>query len=235
MNKSYVVFFGMLLSCSVLTPFAAQAASDAPSFCRVFEKDLRYGAAGNTSAKADIVGLQDFLYARRLLSVPSTGHFGPLTLSAVKKFQAAYNIPATGFVGPVTRAKINSFGGCGEGQDRFPVIYSLIGPTALKTGEQGSWVVTASDRMAGALSYGVDWGESNPLNSVSGASIAGISFLQTGAFSHAYDAAGTYRVTFTVKNGQTKSISQKTITVLVTDSGQSSVTATTPNGTAKTE
>jgi len=47
-----------------------------------------------------------------------TGYFGPLTLSAVKRFQQKYwqeilapwgltKDQATGFVGPTTRAKIN--------------------------------------------------------------------------------------------------------------------------------
>jgi len=37
----------------------------------------------------------------------STGYFGPITLSAVKAFQAANGIPTTGFVGPLTRAALN--------------------------------------------------------------------------------------------------------------------------------
>ncbi|MEK7482143.1 MAG: peptidoglycan-binding domain-containing protein [Patescibacteria group bacterium] len=41
-----------------------------------------------------------------------TGYFGPLTLKAVKRFQAKYGIIQTGYVGPLTRAKLNElFGG----------------------------------------------------------------------------------------------------------------------------
>ena len=36
-----------------------------------------------------------------------TGYFGPLTLKAVKRFQAKYGIIQTGYVGPLTRAKLN--------------------------------------------------------------------------------------------------------------------------------
>jgi len=35
-----------------------------------------------------------------------TGYFGPLTLKAVKAFQAKYNIITTGYVGPLTRGKL---------------------------------------------------------------------------------------------------------------------------------
>ena len=39
---------------------------------------------------------------------PATGYFGPLTLAAVKKFQAENGIPTTGYVGPLTRTALNS-------------------------------------------------------------------------------------------------------------------------------
>ena len=37
-----------------------------------------------------------------------TTYFGPLTLAAVKKYQAANGIPTTGYVGPLTRAALNA-------------------------------------------------------------------------------------------------------------------------------
>lgn len=36
-----------------------------------------------------------------------TGYFGPLTLRAVKNFQAKYGIRQTGYAGPITRGKLN--------------------------------------------------------------------------------------------------------------------------------
>jgi peptidoglycan hydrolase-like protein with peptidoglycan-binding domain len=52
--------------------------------------------------------LQEKLRAAGFFTYPtSTGFFGPLTLAAVKAFQAANGIPTTGFVGPLTLAALN--------------------------------------------------------------------------------------------------------------------------------
>jgi hypothetical protein len=53
---------------------------------------LRYGMRS-----AGIRSLQVALEVR-----PVTGYFGPVTLSAVRRFQAAHHLPATGTVGPLT-------------------------------------------------------------------------------------------------------------------------------------
>jgi hypothetical protein len=52
--------------------------------------------------------LQEKLRAEGFFTyITSTGHFGPMTLLAVKTFQAAHGIPATGFVGSLTIAELN--------------------------------------------------------------------------------------------------------------------------------
>ncbi|KKR13346.1 MAG: NLP/P60 protein, partial [Candidatus Falkowbacteria bacterium GW2011_GWA2_39_24] len=38
-----------------------------------------------------------------------TGHFGPVTETAVKSFQAAHGIEQAGYVGPATREVLNSY------------------------------------------------------------------------------------------------------------------------------
>lgn len=68
-----------------------------------FVANIRYGKSG-----IDVTELHKVLIAAGFLKIPApTGWFGPLTLAAVKKYQAANGIPATGFVGPLTRAVLN--------------------------------------------------------------------------------------------------------------------------------
>jgi hypothetical protein len=76
-----------------------------------------------------------------------------------------------------------------------PVISGGTFPTTLTVGQTGTWSVSASDPQNGSLSYSVNWGDAG--NYVS-ASTGG--FTQTSSFTHSYSSAGTYTVTFTVKN-----------------------------------
>ena len=62
-----------------------------------FNTDLYQGLTSN-----DVRNLQIVLGV-----TPTTGYFGSITKSAVKRFQAQYGIPQTGYVGPLTRAKLN--------------------------------------------------------------------------------------------------------------------------------
>mgnify|MGYP000635407757 CR=1 FL=1 len=85
--------------------------------CSKLERNLYYGLMNDPEVRC----LQEFLKSQGPEIYPEglvTGYFGPLTLSAVKRFQQKYwkeilapwgltqNQP-TGFVGPTTRAKIN--------------------------------------------------------------------------------------------------------------------------------
>jgi len=63
-----------------------------------FTTDLKLGMKND-----DVKNLQI-----KLGVTPATGYFGPLTLAAVKKFQAENGIPTTGYVGPLTRTALNS-------------------------------------------------------------------------------------------------------------------------------
>jgi peptidoglycan hydrolase-like protein with peptidoglycan-binding domain len=68
----------------------------------VFSRNLAYNDKG-----ADVLQLQKILVAQGFLTATPTGHYGPATLTAVKKFQKANNIRQTGNVGPVTLAALN--------------------------------------------------------------------------------------------------------------------------------
>lgn len=72
-------------------------------FTHKFVEHLRSGSSGD-----DVIELQERLRAEGHFEFhTSTGHFGPITLEAVKKFQAAHGIVNTGFVGPLTVAELN--------------------------------------------------------------------------------------------------------------------------------
>lgn len=69
-----------------------------------FTRNLVKGSSGK-----DVAVLQNFLkHAGYMPSgIPSTGFYGDITVSAVKKLQAVYGIQQTGNFGPITRAKVN--------------------------------------------------------------------------------------------------------------------------------
>jgi peptidoglycan hydrolase-like protein with peptidoglycan-binding domain len=68
-----------------------------------FANNIHSGQSGT-----DVTELQKVLIAGGYLHIVApTGWFGPMTLAAVKKYQAAKGIQATGFVGPLTRAVLN--------------------------------------------------------------------------------------------------------------------------------
>ncbi|HUC02167.1 MAG TPA: peptidoglycan-binding domain-containing protein [Candidatus Paceibacterota bacterium] len=71
-----------------------------------FTSDLTIGSTG-----AQVSSLQQLLISKGYLTAVSapTGYFGPLTQSALAKFQAANGIsPAVGYFGPITRSFVNS-------------------------------------------------------------------------------------------------------------------------------
>jgi hypothetical protein len=73
--------------------------------CSVFTQDLSYGMKSN-----EVKCLQQFLanlgsdiYPEKLI----TGYYGPLTMLAVKRYQAMKGIAQTGYFGPLTRTVAN--------------------------------------------------------------------------------------------------------------------------------
>lgn len=75
----------------------APATAASPSVVRPAVKPvLQLGATGKKVAKLQ----------RKVGISPATGYFGPVTLAAVKRFQAAHGVPATGVVAAMTWAAI---------------------------------------------------------------------------------------------------------------------------------
>lgn len=75
-----------------------------------FTQDLTIGSTG-----AQVTALQQWLVSKGYLTMPAGvayGYFGPLTQSALAKYQAEAGIsPAAGYFGPITRAKVNAMAG----------------------------------------------------------------------------------------------------------------------------
>ena len=64
----------------------------------IFPRYLSYNDKG-----ADVLKLQQILVKHKFLSAVPTGHYGPATVAAVKKFQKANHIKQTGNIGPLTK------------------------------------------------------------------------------------------------------------------------------------
>jgi len=80
-----------------------------------------------------------------------------------------------------------------------PSIGGITAPTVLKAGEEGTWIIKASDPQNGTLSYSVDWGDANIL-AKSLSMLSQPAFVQTSTFTHSYANKGEYKITFTVTN-----------------------------------
>lgn len=68
-----------------------------------FARDMRSGARGD-----DVTTLQNILISEGHLKIKtSTGYFGPLTKSALIKWQLKHKLPGTGYFGPMSRAVLD--------------------------------------------------------------------------------------------------------------------------------
>jgi len=148
------------LSLTVVSAFASVPAQTS-SCSYMFNTNLRLGAVST-----DVQNLQKLLYMDAATKVASTGagsmgyetlRFGPATMAAVKKFQAANGIsPVSGYVGPLTRAALNTIctgngsvstnpstntGNTGISSNSIPVSVLVQGQAAAKLGE---FVVTGN-------------------------------------------------------------------------------------------
>ncbi len=89
-----------------VSPFTvASAAPTTPPVAAAsfkFTKALSAGSTGN-----EVIELQKRLAAEGVYSGPINGRFGPLTKTAVKKYQAKRGLTQLGNVGPATRAALN--------------------------------------------------------------------------------------------------------------------------------
>jgi len=101
------------------------------------------------------------------LGVIQTGYFGPLTLAAVKTFQAQYGIsPVAGYVGPITRAKLNS-------------LYCTT--TTTPTTTAGTTVTTVAGATEGTLTFKVAATPANNTEVKQGTSDAAVAAVEVKA------------------------------------------------------
>ncbi|MDR3558540.1 MAG: peptidoglycan-binding protein [Candidatus Pacebacteria bacterium] len=200
-----------------------------------FNTDLSLGSTGQ-----DVVNLQSWLVSNGY-DIPSIssgasseGYFGLQTQAAVEAYQRAIGLPAYGFFGPMTRAYWSSHygngGNKGVSNGQTPVISGIDAPTSLAVGQTGTWTVHATDPLNETLNYSVDWGDVvNPTAAyVSG--IASPQFNQSTTFTHVYSSAGTYTVTFTVRNNSGLEAQSSATVVVGSGNIAGSLRIVSPNG-----
>jgi peptidoglycan hydrolase-like protein with peptidoglycan-binding domain len=210
----------LILSHPTLT--TAQDSLSSPACIRL-DNDLRY----RYGQRDQVFQLQNFLRFNGYLTANATGYFGPQTLAAVKKFQVKSGIPATGFVGSLTRGKINALTQC---PDSGAHISNIAGPEMLNVNEKGTWEIKV-EHVKGVFEYKVRWGdELETYNASISSPIAPPPPSQQTTFTHTFNKAGTYPVTFYVLDTTTGIWSIKSKQVKVTDPNQPHITVTSPNG-----
>jgi peptidoglycan hydrolase-like protein with peptidoglycan-binding domain len=133
----------MLAASAVIisTPMFASAA---------LSRQLDVGANGSdVSELQTFLALDPTIYPQGLV----TGYFGPLTASAVSKFQTRNGIDAVGRVGPITLAALNTqmTGGISTGQDVSAPLILSVGATATNSGAAIIW--TTNDLAQGKVYY----------------------------------------------------------------------------------
>lgn len=131
MKKRFLVFLPAVFAAALLIGWAASPAAHAAEvtqspICYAFSTNIRLGQQDSGSSQ-DVDSLQRFLSNKGYFNAADigTGHFGPLTLHAVRSFQSAEGVPATGFVGPLTRAAIAKAQGDCAGSTVAARLYSL--------------------------------------------------------------------------------------------------------------
>lgn len=170
---------------SAISPIAMPA-------CPVFRRSLSVGISGS-----DVTALQAYLNAQGYLSVSPTGYFGPLTQSAVARWQAKGGVAVpggsgSGIFGPLSRGYFMRSCGIGShpGGDTLGfsgVPSSGIAPLTVRftvTAPQGTTVgnsVNFGDGTTGTLGFAPVCSSCNLLATVS----------------HTYVATGTYTATLT--------------------------------------
>lgn len=80
--------------------------------------------------------------------------------------------------------------------NRPPFISAIVGPTKLKSGESGTWMVVASDPEYEAIEYSIIWGdEGGSLAQLLDLARLGIyAFSRQTTYTHAYQSSGSYTI-----------------------------------------
>ena len=180
----------------ILIPTFGWAQSDSIGYCYSFTRNLVPSAVG-----ADVTALQDLLRSEGYLQIDrSTRFFGAQTTAALASWQRAHwPIPAIGLFGPLTRAAFANL--CQQGDDQTDnetatgttpnLNLSTSGPNKLTTGEIGNWQIISKAEIGQTVVYSANWGDNimTPVIRLVGP--------RTVPFTHTYQKAGTYDITFT--------------------------------------
>ncbi|OGG79946.1 hypothetical protein A3A39_01000 [Candidatus Kaiserbacteria bacterium RIFCSPLOWO2_01_FULL_54_13] len=100
-------------------------------------------------------------------------------------------------------------------------IADVSGPTSINLGAQGTWIVVVNVPYGAYLSTTVTWGDGSPSYTPVVAPPYAFGMQQTLTFTHVYNSAGTYTITFTVSSsrGGNSVTATKTVTVISTGGG----------------
>lgn len=161
------------------------ATSSPVLICHPPTKDLDVGSKGD-----DVSELQT------TLGVSATGYFGPLTHSAVMKWQSENGLPSTGYVGSMTRAKLTER--CG-GPVPAPM-KNAVSLSASPTSGAAPLTVAFSTSGGSDGTYVISFGDgatSSPLKAQCAitATVGSTPTCSIPSASHAYQASGTYQAT----------------------------------------
>ncbi len=94
-----------------------------------------------------------------------------------------------------------------------PVIDEVTGPTVLKIGQTGNWIVKAHDPENGSLRYVATWGD-NYYKPIAESVPESLRYQQATSLSHVYDSHGIYTVIFLVHD-DVGNVARTSMTVVV--------------------
>ena len=210
-----------------------------PPWCHDFDELLRLGDEGDEVEALQMALRKENVYKGLI----ADGVFDVPTFRALVKFQEKYRSEVlrpfgltrgTGFMGRETMKKLNNFYGCKGvappvtikppiGESSVPIIDGVEGPTYLKVGEEGTWILKAHDPEQGTVFYAVEWGDEIFLKTQE-------FFGQKATFTHRYLSPGIYTVRFTVIDAQELTAKTSISINVVSITAQPSITVLSPNG-----
>ncbi|MES2014340.1 MAG: peptidoglycan-binding domain-containing protein [Patescibacteria group bacterium] len=133
----------LLLALGLLAAISMTVAITPARAATALTSQMDVGSSGD-----DVTALQTFLATNSLVYPEGlvTGHYGPLTQTAVAQFQIAYGLPAVGRVGPQTLAKLNSLITAGQPIDVSAPFISNVQVTKLSGSASVSWSTSESTK-----------------------------------------------------------------------------------------
>ncbi|MEI7513638.1 MAG: PKD domain-containing protein, partial [bacterium] len=157
------------------------------------------------------------------------GYFGSRTQAALAAYQRSIGYPAYGFFGQMTRGYFKDHNNNGNQGNLSLAVTS--GPTSLAIGQLGTWSVMATSPInrISNFTYSVTWGDEAYTYPVTYNAAVIAPTIQNSTFTHSYVNAGTYTITFTVRDDRGFTAT-KTAVVVVGNSTVSVLKVTSPNG-----